>query len=142
MTPKRKAQIRIGELAELSQVNLQTIRYYEREGLLPRPPRLPSGYRVFSPDAVRRVRFIKRAQELGFSLKEIRELLSIRVDPRSDCSGVQKLAKAKLADIDQRIRTLQAMKRVLTRLATACPGRGPSTECPILESLEPDREMQ
>ncbi|MCL6506536.1 MAG: MerR family DNA-binding protein [Bryobacteraceae bacterium] len=136
------ARIRIGELAELSQVNLQTIRYYEREGLLPQPPRLPSGYRVFSPDAVRRVRFIKRAQELGFSLKEIRELLSIRVDPRSDCSGVRKLAKAKLADIDQKIQTLQAMKKVLTRLVTACPGRGPSTECPILESLEPDREMQ
>jgi MerR family copper efflux transcriptional regulator len=142
MTPKMTARIRIGELAELSQVNLQTIRYYEREGLLPQPPRLPSGYRVFSPDAVRRVRFIKRAQELGFSLKEIRELLSIRVDPRSDCSGVRKLAKAKLADIDQKIQTLQAMKKVLTRLVTACPGRGPSTECPILESLEPDREMQ
>ena len=136
------AQIRIGELAEQGGVNLQTIRYYEREGLLPKPPRLPSGYRVFPRDAVRRVRFIKGAQELGFSLKEIKELLSIRVDPRSDCADVQKLATAKLADIDQKIRTLQAMKRVLTKLATACPGRGPSTECPILESFEPDGEMQ
>ena len=136
------ATIKIGELAEQSQVNLQTVRYYEREGLLPKPPRLASGYRVFSRDAVRRVRFIKRAQELGFSLKEIKELLSIRVDPRSDCADVQKLATAKLADIDQKIRTLQAMKRVLTKLATACPGRGPSTECPILESFEPDGEMQ
>lgn len=136
------AQIRIGELAEQGGVNLQTIRYYEREGLLPKPPRLPSGYRVFPRDAVRRVRFIKGAQELGFSLKEIKELLSIRVDPRSDCSDVQRLAKAKLADIDDKIRTLQAMKRVLAKLATACPGRGPSTECPILESFEPDGEMQ
>ncbi len=135
------ATIKIGKLAEQSRVNLQTIRYYEREGLLPKPSRLPSGYRVFSRDAVRRVRFIKRAQELGFSLKEIKELLSIRVDPRSDCSAVQRLAKAKLADIDQKIRTLQAMKTVLTKLATACPGRGPSTECPILESFEPDGEM-
>lgn len=136
------AQIRIGELAEQGGVNLQTIRYYEREGLLPKPPRLPSGYRVFPRDAVRRVRFIKGAQELGFSLKEIKELLSIRVDPRSDCSDVQRLAKARLADIDDKIRTLQAMKRVLTKLATACPGRGPSTECPILESFEPEGEMQ
>lgn len=136
------ATIKIGELAEQSGVNLQTIRYYEREGLLPKPPRLPSGYRVFSRDAVRRVRFIKRAQELGFSLKEIKELLSIRVDPRSDCSSVQRLAKAKLADIDEKIRTLQAMKRVLTKLATACPGRGPTSECPILESFEPDGEAQ
>ncbi len=136
------AQIRIGQLAEQSQVNLQTIRYYEREGLLPKPPRLASGYRVFSSEAVRRVRFIKRAQELGFSLKEIKELLSIRVDPRRDCSNVQRLAQAKVADIEQKIRTLQAMKKVLSKLATACPGRGPSSVCPILESFEPDGEVQ
>jgi len=136
------ANLKIGKLAEQSKVNLQTIRYYEREGLLPTPPRLASGYRVFPADSVRRVRFIKRAQELGFSLKEIKDLLSIRVDPRSDCSDVQRLAKAKLADIEQKIRTLQAMKKVLSNLATACPGRGPSTECPILESLEPNGRMQ
>ena len=136
------AHLKIGELAEQSQVNLQTIRYYEREGLLPKPPRLASGYRVFSSDAVRRVRFIKRAQELGFSLKEIKELLAIRLDPERDCSGVQKLAKAKVADIEQKIRTLQAMRKVLGKLATACPGRGPLSECPILESFEPDGEIQ
>ncbi len=134
--------LKIGELAEQSHVNLQTIRYYEREGLLPKPARLASGYRAFSPDHVRRVRFIKRAQELGFSLKEIKELLSIRVDARSDCSAVQRLAKARLADIDQKIRALQAMRKVLSSLATACPGRGPSTECPILESFEPNGGMQ
>jgi MerR family copper efflux transcriptional regulator len=134
--------LKIGDLAEQSHVNLQTIRYYEREGLLPKPPRLASGYRVFTPDAVRRVRFIKRAQELGFSLKEIKELLSIRVDPRSDCSEVQRLAKAKLADIEQKVQALQAMRKVLSKLATACPGRGPSSECPILESFEPDGKLQ
>ena len=136
------ANLKIGELAELGQVNLQTIRYYEREGLLPKPPRLASGYRVFSSDAVRRVRFIKRAQELGFSLKEIKELLSIRFDPESDCSGVRKLARAKVVDIEQKIRTLQAMRKVLGKLATACPGRGPLSDCPILESFEPDGEIQ
>lgn len=134
--------LKIGQLAEQGQVNLQTIRYYEREGLLPKPPRLASGYRIFTSDAVRRVRFIKRAQELGFSLKEIKELLSIRIDPEKDCSGVQKLAKAKMADIEQKIRTLKAMKQVLGGLAAACPGRGPLSECPILESFEPEGEIQ
>ncbi len=134
--------LKIGEIAEQSQVNLQTIRYYEREGLLPKPPRLASGYRVFSPDAVRRVRFIKKAQELGFSLKEIKELLAIRFDPEGDCSMVRKLARAKLADIDEKMRSLEAIKKVLGKLATACPGRGPSTECPILESIEPNGRKQ
>lgn len=136
------ANLKIGQLAEQGEVNLQTIRYYEREGLLPKPPRLASGYRIFSSDAVRRVRFIKRAQELGFSLKEIKELLAIRVDPERDCSGVQKFAKAKMADIEQKIRTLKAMKRVLSGLAAACPGCGPLSECPILESLEPEGDIQ
>ena len=131
-------QLKIGELAEQGQVSLQTIRYYEREGLLPKPPRLTSGYRVFSSEAVRRVRFIKRAQELGFSLTEIKELLSIRIDPKSDCSDVQKLARAKVTDIEGKIRTLQGMKKVLNKLASACPGVGPSIECPILESFDPD----
>ena len=132
----------IGTLAKAAQVNLQTVRYYEREGLLPEPPRKPSGYRIFSSDAVRRVRFIKRAQELGFSLKQIKELLSIRVDPASDCSHVQKLARAKVVDIEEKIRTLQGMKKVLGKLATACPGSGPLSECPILESFEPDGEIR
>ncbi len=132
----------IGTLAKAAQVNLQTVRYYEREGLLPAPPRKPSGYRIFSSDAVRRVRFIKRAQELGFSLKQIKELLSIRIDPASDCSGIQKLARAKVVDIEEKIRTLQGMKKVLGKLATACPGSGPLGECPILESFEPEGEIQ
>ena len=128
--------LKIGEVAERAEVNLQTIRYYEREGLLPEPPRLESGYRMLPRDAVRRVRFIKRAQELGFSLAEIKELLSIQIDSGKDCSDVQRLARAKVADIEEKIRTLTAMKRVLGGLADACPGCGPSSECPILESIE------
>jgi len=123
-------------LAELGGVNLQTIRYYEREGLLPAPPRLRSGYRVFPETSVHRIRFIKRAQELGFSLAEVRDLLSIQIDPAKECSDVQRLAKAKVADIEAKIRTLQSMKRVLSKLAEACPGSGPSSECPILESID------
>jgi MerR family mercuric resistance operon transcriptional regulator len=132
------AHLTIGRLAAQGGVNLQTIRYYEREGLLQKPPRLASGYRAFAPDAVRRVHFIKRAQEMGFSLADIKELLSIRVDPRRDCSGVRQLARVKLADIDQKLRTLRAMRRVLNGLATSCPGRGPISDCPILDSLDPD----
>lgn len=128
--------LKIGQVAERGGVNLQTVRYYEREGLLPEPPRLQSGYRIFPEQTVRRVRFIKRAQELGFSLAEIRELFSIQIDPHKDCSDVQRLARAKVDDIEERIRTLQSIKRVLTKLADACPGRGPSSECPILESIE------
>lgn len=123
-------------LAERGGVNLQTIRYYEREGLLAKPPRLQSGYRMFPESAINRVRFIKRAQELGFSLSEIRELLSIQLDATKDCSDVQRLARAKVADIEEKMRTLRSMKRVLNALAEACPGRGPAEECPILQSIE------
>lgn len=133
--------LKIGEVAERGGVNLQTIRYYEREGLLPKPPRLTSGYRIFSADAVRRVRFIKRAQELGFSLTEIRELLAIRLDGKKNCSDVERLARAKVTEIDEKIRTLESMKRVLNSLAAACPGSGPSSECPILESIDSEKRL-
>ena len=132
--------LKIGDVAAGGGVNLQTIRYYEREGLLPKPPRLASGYRMFPEQTVHRVRFIKRAQELGFSLAEIRDLLSIRVDPKKDCSDVQRLAKAKVADIEEKIRTLRSMKRVLRRLSELCRGSGPSSECPILESIDAKAE--
>lgn len=131
-------QLRIGDLAKQARVNLETIRYYERQGLLSRPPRTESGYRVFAPDAVRRIRFIKRAQELGFSLKEIQELLALRVDARTSCAEVRKRAQAKTADVEDKIRTLSAIKKALVRLTSACQGRGPVSECPILESLDSD----
>jgi len=90
---------KIGEVAERGGVNLQTIRYYQRERLLPEPPRRPSGYRMFPEQTVRRVRFIRRAQELGFAIAEIRDLLSIQIDPKKECSDVKRLANAKIADI-------------------------------------------
>src|SRR6516162_2760787 len=102
--------LKIGQLAQRASVNLQTIRYYEREGLLPEPPRLSSGYRLYSDSMVRRVRFIKRAQEIGFSLAEIRELLSLRADGRRDRNEVPSIAQAKVNDIDGKIRTLKAMR--------------------------------
>ena len=134
--------MKIGEVADRGGVNLQTIRYYEREGLLPQPPRLPSGYRVYSEPTVRRLRFIKRAQELGFTLAEIRDLLSLRIDHDRDRSEVRAIAEAKVADIEEKIRTLSAMKEALVRLTEHCSGHGPASECPILESLDSDEELR
>ena len=134
--------MKIGEVADRGGVNLQTIRYYEREGLLPKPPRLPSGYRVYSEPTVRRVRFIKRAQELGFTLAEIRELLSLRIDHDRDRSEVRAIAEGKVADIQEKIRTLSAMKEALVRLTEHCSGHGPASECPILEGLDSDEAIR
>jgi len=128
--------MKIGDVAERGGVNLQTIRYYERERLLPEPPRLASGYRMFPESAVRRVRFIKRAQELGFSLAEIRELLSLRENADAGAQDMRQRAKAKVADINEKIRTLRAMKDALNALAESCPGCGPLSECPILDALD------
>ena len=134
--------LKIGEVAERGGVNLQTVRYYERERLLPPPPRLASGYRLFSEQTVRRVRFIKRAQELGFTLAEIRELLSLRVDQERDSGTVRALALTKIADIEQKIRTLAAMKTALEHLTDRCSGHGPASECPILESIDSDEALR
>ena len=134
--------MKIGEVAERGGVNLQTIRYYEREGLLPAPSRLASGYRVFREDPIRRVRFIKRAQELGFTLAEIRDLLTLRVDESRSSGEVRSLAEAKIADIDGKIRSLIAMKQALTHLTDRCSGHGPASECPILESIDSDEVLR
>ena len=134
--------LKIGEVAERGGVNLQTIRYYERERLLPEPPRLESGYRMFPESTVRRVRFIKRAQEIGFSLGEIRELLSLRMDAQRERTEVLTLAQAKMTDIDGKIRTLKEMKAVLNRLMERCSGCGPASECPILESIDSEEVLR
>src|SRR5260370_4161590 len=138
-TPER---LTIGRLAELGGVHLETIRYYEREGLLPRPPRTRAGYRIFPNDAARRLRFIKRAQQLGFSLTEIRELLTLRLKPGTKRDQIRARAEAKISDIEQKIQTLAAMKRALAQLTTQCSGCGPITECPILESLDHETEVE
>ena len=128
----------IGRLAREAGVNLETVRFYERRGLLPRPPRSASGYRLFPAETARRLRFIRRAQELGFSLAEIRELLSLRISPTAKNSDVRRRAEAKIADINAKMRTLDSMKKILRRLTEACGRFSPIAECPILESL--DRE--
>ena len=129
-------RLTISRLAQLGGVNLETIRYYERQGLLPAPPRTTSGYRVFPEESVQRLRFIKRAQELGFSLQEIRELLQLRITPGAKQADMRRRTEAKLADIEPKIQTIEAMKRALRRLTERCGGCGPLYDCPILESLD------
>ncbi len=126
----------VSQLAKQAGVNAQTIRYYEREGLLPRPPRTPGGYRAFPPESAARVRFIKHAQSLGFTLKEIEELLELRVDPSMTCADVRGKAQKKIADMDQKIASLRRMKSALVRLSAACSRRGTIERCPILQSLD------
>lgn len=125
----------IGQLAKRAKVNIQTVRYYERRGLIPEPPRRRSGYRQYSSDDLARIRFIKHAQEVGFTLKEISELLSLRVDPKMTCAQVKERAQTKIAEINEKIAALEKMRDALTRLAARCRGEGPTSECPILEAL-------
>ncbi len=129
-----------GELARRCAVNFETIRYYEQRGLIPRAARSAGNYRIYRADTVRRLRFIKRAKELGFSLKEIKELLSLRATPGAPCAHVRRRAEAKVVDIHERMRTLQAMQKALTKLIGQCAGKGPVTGCPILEALDAEGE--
>ncbi len=126
----------IGQVATAADVNIQTIRYYERRGLFAAPKRTPAGYRQYAEEAVHRLRFIKHAQDLGFSLQEIEELLALRVRHGAACDVVERKTRKKIEVVQQRIRDLQRMKRTLERLAAACAVRRHTTECPILEVLE------
>lgn len=134
--------LRTGEVAAQAGVNVQTLRYYERRGLLREPERRPSGYREYPADAVRLIRFIKRAQEIGFTLTEIEDLLRLRDDQESACAEVRSAAEAKIGDIEQKIRHLRAMKRALEVLVASCQTEGSPRHCPILEALDDGRERR
>ena len=126
----------IGQVARNAGVGVETVRFYERQGLLQEPARKASGYRQFTEDVIARLRFIKRAKELGFSLKEIKELLALRVDPETTCAEVRTRAQAKITDVETKILALQRIKKALVRLTTSCRGSGPTSECPILDALD------
>src|SRR5262249_34997719 len=115
---------------------VQTLRYYERRGLLKEPERRPSGYREYSRDAVQLIRFVKRAQDLGFTLNEIEDLLRLRTDQESACSEVRAAAETKIEDIERNLRHLRAMKRGLGVLVASCATEGSARHCPILEALD------
>ena len=126
------------ELAKRCAVNTETLRYYEQRGLLPKPTRSASNYRLYSHEDVRRVRFIKRAQALGFTLKESQELLSLRAARGSRCSDVLAQVEVKIRDIDEKIQTLSRMRDTLSSLKDQCRGSLPITECPVLDALDPE----
>ncbi|MFE3190544.1 MerR family transcriptional regulator [Nocardia sp. NPDC059240] len=128
--------MRSGELAALAGVNTQTLRYYERRGLLTPPPRSPSGYRSYSDDAVTTVRFIKRAQDLGFTLDEIQDLLHLAGGGPEDCDAARALAEERVTQMAARIADLQRMRRSLTELIATCERPPAQRSCSILASLQ------
>lgn len=127
--------MKIGQVASASDVGVETVRYYERQGLIAAPPRSPSGYRSYPLETVARICFIRRAKELGFSLAEIRELLHLRVDPDCTCATIRRRAEAKIADVEGRLRELETMRNALVQITRQCEGNGPVSECPILDAI-------
>lgn len=132
--------MRIGELAQRAGVGIDTVRYYEREGLLPKAQRLASGYRVYDADDARRLRFVRRAKALGFTLPEIRELLALSGHRQDDMAGMKAAATEKLADVRAKLAELERMRAGLEALIAACPGHGALAQCPILTALAGDDE--
>ena len=126
----------IGQLAAALGVNVQTIRYYERRGLVTAARRTPAGYRQYANDTIVRLRFIRHAQDLGFSLAEIQTLLALRVRQGAGCGAMERKAREKIALVEKRIQDLRRLQRTLKRLAAACAHRQPTEECPMLEALE------
>jgi Hg(II)-responsive transcriptional regulator len=125
----------IGTVARRAGVRVDTVRFYEKRGILPKPERTESGYRTYDDETVRVLRFVRRAQELGFTLREVQQLLELQGRPELPCAEVRKRAAEKVADIDRRVKDLLAMREALAVLVDACPGSDDSTYCPILEAL-------
>jgi len=126
----------IGGLARRIGCTVETVRFYERKGLLAEPARNPSGYRLYAEEDVARLRFIRKAKALGYTLKEIKELLALQPDPVRACPDVRRQAEAKIEEIDARMRALEGMRKALLKLLTSCKGRAKTGKCPILETLE------
>ncbi len=128
----------IGKLAKITDTSIDTIRYYEQIGLLPEAKRRNSGYRLFNGIDIKKVNFIKKAKTLGFSLKEIKELLLLRIDSKSNCDDVKEHAQNKLEFVEKKIYELEHIEKVLKKLINQCTKRLPTNDCPIIEALEDD----
>lgn len=131
----------IGQVAKMANVNIQTLRYYERRKILRPVARRDSGYRVYDGEAVRTVQFIKRAQQLGFTLEDIQDLLSLRIEKKSKCANVRARAEKTLREVEDRISRLETMRKALKRLIRDCDQRATNEACPILESFEPEEDL-
>ena len=126
----------IGDVANQAGVGVETIRFYERKGLIDQPLRPAFGFRQYDEQLPRRIRFIRHAQELGFSLREIRELLDLRIDPDVSCADVRAKAVAKVAEVEDKLASLTRMRDTLLAITRSCAGEGPTTECPILDAID------
>ncbi len=126
----------VKKLAQSADINLETIRYYEKIGLMPKPLRSESGYRIYSGSDKERLHFIKKAKYLGFTLNEIKELLNLRVDDDTSCDEVKSLAERKIDEVEHKIGELKKIKKALIALAGKCHSGGAEGKCPILENLE------
>lgn len=134
-----KGYLTVGKVARQAGVIVQTVLYYERRRLLSSARRSDAGYRLYAPEAVRAIRFIRNAQALGFTLDEVGKLLRLRVNHRSQCESVERQARTRLDLVQEKIAGLRAMERTLRRLLKTCAARGTTDSCPILESLESRR---
>ena len=128
----------IGAIARKAGVGVETVRFYEKKGLIAKPRKPMRSFRDYPADTARRIRFIRQAQEVGFSLAEIAELLALSADPGADCADVRARAKAKLDEVTAKIANLDRVAEVLRRLVTVCPGRGALDGCSILEAFAAD----
>ncbi|ALA58356.1 heavy metal-responsive transcriptional regulator [Nitrospira moscoviensis] len=133
------SELTIGQVAGATGITVQTVRYYERLHLLKPIARRPSGYRLYSRDEIRRLHFIKNAQALGFTLREIRELLNLRVNASAPRGAVQRKAREKLAEVNRKVRQLQALGRSLRTLIRSCESGTLEARCPIIHNLEEHR---
>lgn len=124
-----------GKLAKLTNINVESIRFYERKNLLPKPLRSDSGYRLYSQDDVHRIIFIKKAQQLGFTLKEIKELLNLRIDENNSCADVQELIEEKILEIEFKIKEMKKIKSALIGLDRLCTSNDLGNGCPLLLEL-------
>ena len=144
MSDDRIRTLRIGELARLAGVGVETIRYYEREGVLPEPPRRGAvhhrGYRIYGDKALRRLKFILRAKQLGFTLAEIRSLLELRTSEEAGCREVREQADRHLKDVEERLGDLEGMRRALRLLIERCDATSDDGTCPFLDYLNEEEE--
>jgi len=138
---KNKDRLSIGELSKRSNVGIETIRYYERLGVLSPVGRQVSGYRIYDLDSVRTLRFVKHAQELGFTLKDIKDLLQLKADKKPRCKDIQMRAKKHLQDVEQKVEHLSKIRSVLSDLIHQCQKRKTDDRCPILDCFEEDLNL-
>ena len=131
----------IGKVAKSAGLGIETVRFYEREGLIQPLTRTDSNYRLYSEEGIIRLRFIKRAKALGFSLKEIKELLLLRVDPGASKADVKEQVEAKIDDIKKKIKDLKNIQKTLETLDSCCDGHGSTVDCPILMALDGDDDL-